>query len=255
VFELFTGHSSSKSRCLEEEGEYDINDEYDNRSGGRQHQRRKQSMTLFNMFISLMNLVFKVYIVIVVGQQLFQLNTYWQEMITARESRLKQWHHDCGDPNKPPMNNDIMEICNQLKVVVDSSPFMRALSKLVHSWNSCVKQCIHSISMYVESKILFLCIFFAVAHYLYKIFGFAKNRSLKLKDFWQTQYTIKELQKQTSSSPSYSNNSQPYLYYSDQPSPTIYNPSPPQSFQYVSPPSRTKEKLSQYSHSINRKLL
>jgi hypothetical protein len=151
---------------------------------------------LWTIFLQTMNSVFILFVVIIISQQVFLVNTTWNEKIQERESKLKQWNYDCGDVSKPPMNSDIIEICNHLRIIVNSSPFIRALSKVVHGWNSCLtmpcSQLVQSILSQTELKILFVFIAIAIIHHIYRICSYTKKKTFKLRDFLQTQHTLKK---------------------------------------------------------------
>lgn len=159
----------------------------------------KMKMRLWNIFLMLMKVVVISLISVVFLHQLASLNETWSQKIQERDSKLLRWKHDCGDPTKPPMDPDIIEICNQLKVVVDTSPFIRALSKVIYSWNSCVtmpcSDLLNKMSSNLEFKLLAICVAIVIIHYTYRFIGFTKTKSNKLKDYLQTKYTMKQFKK------------------------------------------------------------
>jgi hypothetical protein len=159
---------------------------------------KKMRMTMWNMFIVLMKVVVISLVSVIILQQLVDLNTSWAQKIQERENKIQRWKHDCGDPIKPPIDPDIIEICNQLKIVINASPFTRALSKVIHSWNSCItmpcSEVLSRMATHLELKLLAACVIIVVLHYMYRFYGYTKVKGNKLKDYIQAKHTMKQME-------------------------------------------------------------
>lgn len=165
---------------------------------GDQSNEKKMKITLWNMFIVLMKVIVVSLLSVIILQQLADLSAQWAQKTQERDNKIQRWKHDCGDPIKPPIDPDIIEICNQLKIVINASPFTRALSKVISSWNSCItmpcSELLTRMSTHLELKLLAACVIIVILHYMYRVYGYTKTGGSKLKDYLQVKHTMKQLE-------------------------------------------------------------
>jgi hypothetical protein len=158
-----------------------------------------------NWILRFMTTILWLSIMVVISQQLALLSTRWHEKTEDREIKLRRWNHDCGggggdgNSNKaPPMDPDIVAICAQLKVIINTYPFIRAFHSVINEWNSCItmpcSQLVKEIGDNTGYKLLIVCIFIALTNYFYKFFGLAKVKTDKWKKNWQFDETVKRQQ-------------------------------------------------------------
>jgi len=157
----------------------------------------KKQKSPWDIIMNFVSAITYITILILVLQQCNNLNNNWKLTTDEYYDSLNQYRSIC-DLTKENNNRKLLQVCKELTIIINTSPFARAIDKTISSWHSCItmpcSQLLLSISTSLEYKIILIliCLYFFTR--FYQLFNYTKRKSIKFQDYLRGQYTNKFIQ-------------------------------------------------------------
>ena len=88
--------------------------------------------------------------------------------------------------------------CSELYIIIHSWPFVRAVSHVIKSWQSCVycpcSDIVRNVADHLQYKIAFIVIALALFSYSYNLIGCTKKKTKEYVDKYKWKQTMAEMQ-------------------------------------------------------------
>src|ERR1700744_1708503 len=129
------------------------------------------------------------YVVLVIVHGSLKFNDTWNEKVLEYEDKIREYEqHNCI--NVKTTNTLIKEECNRLYIIINTYPFIRAITKTVYScFTISFRELIYKIAYNNEYRILFILVSFVVIYYIFIFSMISIDKFIEFKDRERTRIT------------------------------------------------------------------
>jgi hypothetical protein len=109
-------------------------------------------------------------------------NDTWKEKVLEYEDKVREYdQHNCV--NVKTTNTLIKEECNRLSIIINTSPFIRTITKTVYSWYTIsFREFIYKIVTTDENKIPFLIVSLGIIYHIVVFSMISLDKFIEIKD-------------------------------------------------------------------------
>ena len=150
-----------------------------------------------NMIITIFNTTILFIILMISIQQFKIIYITWNEQIKIYNDSYSDYQRICS--NLTTQNEEFIDACKKLQLIINTDPFIRAIKKVIYNWNSCLTlsctDLFYSIITNYEYNILFIITISALIYYIYIFIQYLYQTMLEKFFYYRKQATKRHLEK------------------------------------------------------------